>query len=63
MGRGLFPMLTGQYTNYLKKQIDIYLRGERPHEDEDPQVTVLKEISADDIQDILAYLTTLQPTE
>ncbi len=56
-------MLTGQYTNYLKKQIDIYLRGERPHEDEDPQVTVLKEISADDIQDILAYLTTLQQTE
>lgn len=63
MGRGLFPMLTGQNTNYLKKQIDIYLRGERPHEDEDPQVTVLKEISADDIQNILAYLTTLQPTE
>ncbi len=63
MGRGLFPMLTGQYTNYLKKQIDIYLRAERPHEDDDPQATVLKELSADDIQNVLAYLTTLQTTE
>src|SRR5690606_32771437 len=63
MGRGLCPMLTGQYTKYPTTQIDSYLRGERPHEDEDRQVTVLKEISADDIQDILAYLTTLQQTE
>lgn len=63
MGRGLFPMLTGQYTTYLKKQIDIYLRAERPHEDEDAKATVLKEISADDIQNILAYLTTLQTSE
>jgi len=33
-GRGInrFPMLVGQYTNYLQRQIDIYLKGERPHD-------------------------------
>ncbi len=33
-GRGVnrFPMLVGQYTNYLQRQIDIYLKGERLHD-------------------------------
>ncbi len=31
-GKTRFPMLVGQYTNYLQKQIDAYLRGERPHD-------------------------------
>jgi cytochrome c553 len=62
-GRGLFPMLTGQYTNYLKKQIDAYLRGERPHEDETVSEGILYQLEADDIRNILAYLTTLQNVE
>lgn len=58
-GRGKFPMLVGQYTSYLKKQADAYLKGERPHDDEG--VTgILNRITEKDIQDILAYLTSIQ---
>ncbi len=63
LGRGKFPMLVGQYTNYLKRQIDAYLKGDRPH-DEEGKGGVLNTLKEKDIQDILAYLTTLQgPTE
>jgi cytochrome c553 len=44
-GKGLsrFPMLVGQYTDYLLRQIELYLKGVRPHdtvadEDEDEDV-------------------------
>ena len=62
-GRGMFPMIAGQYSSYLKKQIDAYLRAERPHEEETAKEGIFYQISADDIQNILAYLTTLQNTE
>ncbi len=55
----MFPMLVGQYTNYLKKQIDAYLKADRPH-DEEGVVGVLNGLKAQDIQDILAYLTAIQ---
>jgi cytochrome c553 len=58
-GRGKFPMLIGQYTNYLKKQADSYLKGERPH-DEDGPTGILNTLKEKDIQDILAYLTSIQ---
>lgn len=59
MGRGMFPRLVGQYTSYLKRQVDKYLAKERPHDE--PEVGgVLTELKADDIQDILAYLTSIQ---
>ena len=62
-GRGMFPMLVGQYTNYLKRQVDLYLKGDRPH-DEEGVVGVLNGLKERDIQDILAYLTSIQePTE
>lgn len=62
-GRGMFPMLVGQYTNYLKRQVDLYLKGDRPH-DEEGTGGVLKGLKEQDIQDILAYLTSIQePTE
>ena len=62
-GRGMFPMLVGQYTNYLKRQVDLYLKGDRPH-DETGTVGVLNGLREQDIQDILAYLTSIQePTE
>jgi cytochrome c553 len=62
-GRGMFPMLVGQYTNYLKRQADLYLKGDRPH-DETGTVGVLNGLKEQDIQDILAYLTSIQePTE
>lgn len=58
-GRGMFPMLVGQYTNYLQRQVDLYLKGDRPH-DEEGTVGVLNGLKAQDIQDILAYLTSIQ---
>ena len=58
-GRGMFPMLVGQYTNYLKRQVDLYLKGDRPH-DETGTVGVLNGLKEQDIQDILAYLTSIQ---
>lgn len=58
-GRGMFPMLAGQYTNYLKRQADLYLKGDRPHDDEGT-TGVLNTLQEKDINDILAYLTTLQ---
>lgn len=58
-GRGKFPMLIGQYTNYLMKQAEAYVKGERPH-DEDGPVGILNRLKTKDIQDILAYLTSIQ---
>ncbi|MFN3883295.1 MAG: c-type cytochrome [Rhodocyclaceae bacterium] len=73
-GKTRFPMLVGQYTNYLQKQIDTFIKGERPHdkvaddEDEEDDRTkpkavklgVLNRLAEKDIQDILAYITHLQ---
>ncbi|MGE5466375.1 MAG: c-type cytochrome [Ignavibacteria bacterium] len=58
-GGGRFPMLVGQYTNYLQKQIASYLKGERPHDEEDSR-GVLAELKDTDIRDILAWLTSVQ---
>ena len=60
LGRGMFPRLVGQYTNYLKKQIDAYLKAERPHDEEKGNEGVLYSLQAGDIQDVLAYLTSIQ---
>jgi cytochrome c553 len=73
-GVGRFPMLVGQYTNYLKRQIDIYLRKERPHiridkEDEEDGLSAgdglgaLGRLSDKDIGDILAHITHLQDAQ
>jgi cytochrome c553 len=59
MGRGMFPMLVGQYTSYLKRQMDKYVKGERPH-DEEVVGGLLNKLKEEDMQDILAYITTLQ---
>ncbi|MEZ5615533.1 MAG: c-type cytochrome, partial [Rhodocyclaceae bacterium] len=58
-GRGKFPMLVGQYTNYLMKQVDAYIKGERPH-DEEGTTGILNRLGEKDIRDILAYLTSIQ---
>lgn len=60
-GRGMFPVLVGQYTTYLKRQVDLYLAGDRPH-DEEGLKGVLNTLAEKDVRDILAYLTTLQET-
>ena len=59
----MFPMLVGQYTPYLKRQFELYRKGDRPH-DEEGVGGVLNALSDKEIQDVLAYLTSIQePTE
>lgn len=58
-GRGMFPMLVGQYTNYLKRQIDLYLKADRPH-DEEGMAGRLNQLKPEEIQNVLAYLTSIQ---
>lgn len=59
MGKRKFPRLVGQYSSYLKKQMDAYVAGERLH-DEEGKRGVLNPLKEQDIQDILAYLTSIQ---
>jgi cytochrome c553 len=59
-GIGEIPMLVGQYSNYLNKQIEAYLGHERPHDEDILKEGVLHSLSAKDIQDVLAYLTAIQ---
>lgn len=62
LGKRKFPRLVGQYTNYLKKQMDAFVRGERPH-DEDGVIGVLNQYKEQELLDILAYLTSIQTVQ
>ncbi len=59
LGRGVYPRLVGQYTSYLKRQMDKFVKGERPHDDEEIG-GVLNTLKEEELQDILAHLTALQ---
>ena len=52
------PMLAGQYTSYLWRQVDKFLNGQRIHDKDDPDEELLKEFSEEQIRDIFAYLST-----
>ncbi|MBF0265229.1 MAG: c-type cytochrome [Gammaproteobacteria bacterium] len=52
------PMLAGQYTAYLASQIEIFKAKERYH-DNDKDDETFKEYTADELQSILAYISTL----
>lgn len=59
-GKGGTPMLAGQYTNYLQRQIEKFAKGERVHDDDaKPGKDVLNLLKPEEIRDILAFLTTL----
>lgn len=58
-GRSDFPFLVGQYTNYLMKQMLAYRKKERPHDNDTPG-GVLDGFGETDLQDVLAYLTSIQ---
>lgn len=64
MGRGRYPRLVGQYSNYLRKQMDAFIRGERAHDrDEEVRVGVFDRLKDADLNDVLAYLTLIQTPE
>ncbi len=58
-GSGHIPMVVGQYTNYLMKQIASFVHKDRPHDDDKPG-GVLNTLKEQDIRDVIAYLTVLQ---
>jgi len=62
MGRGKFPRLVGQYTSYLRKQMDSFVKGERSHDD-DEALGILSQLKEQDLQDLLAYLTSIQTVQ
>lgn len=61
MGKRNMPMLTGQYTIYLKRQIEKFSKGERLHDEDvkDRSKEILNMLKPEEIRDILAYLSTL----
>ena len=53
------PMLAGQYQKYLWGQIDLYIKGKRLHDTDDPEEEFLKGFSKKELGDIFAYISTL----
>ena len=62
LGKKGAPMLAGQYTQYLKRQIGKFVVGERIHDSDlkDMEKDVLNQLNPDEIRDILAYLSVLE---
>ncbi len=62
LGKGRYPMLVGQYTNYLRRQMDLFAKGERVHDDDEGK-GILSTLKDKDFDDLLAYITRLQDAE
>jgi len=52
------PMLAGQYTNYLWRQVDKYIGKQRIHDEYEPEDELLSDFSREELRDIFAYLST-----
>ncbi len=53
------PMLAGQYTDYLWRQVDKYLKGIRIHDPSAPEERLLADFSREELRDIFAYVSVL----
>ena len=53
------PMLAGQYIKYLWRQINLYIKGARLHDEDDLEEEFLKGFSQEELQNIIAYISTL----
>ncbi len=51
------PMLAGQYTNYLWRQVKKLRSRIRIHDEDDPDEELLDDFSDDELRDIFAYLS------
>lgn len=56
---GTVPMLAGQYTAYLWRQVDKYKQGLRIHDPDAPEDRLLAEFSQEELRDIFAYVSVL----
>ncbi len=57
MGKKDTPPLAGQYTQYLWRQVDRFLKGERIHDEDEPDDELLKDFSKEELRDIFAWLS------
>lgn len=53
------PLLAGQYTNYLWRQVDKYIAKIRIHDPSAPDDSLLGDFAKQELQDIFAYVSTL----
>lgn len=53
------PMLTGQYTQYLQRQVKLFINKKRIHDLEEPDEELLADFEAQELNDIFAYLAIL----
>ena len=53
------PMLSGQYTNYLWRQVDKLSSGIRIHDPDEPDDRLLTEFSHEELRDIFAYMSVM----
>jgi cytochrome c553 len=51
------PMLAGQYTEYLWRQVDKYVAKLRIHDESEPEDELLSEFTGEELRDIFAYLS------
>lgn len=62
LGRGdkRAPRLVGQYPEYLRRQFEAFRKGERGAEADDPMKGALDLLTEEDVNDVLAWLTSIQ---
>ncbi|HHI76487.1 MAG TPA: c-type cytochrome [Gammaproteobacteria bacterium] len=53
------PMLAGQYTDYLWRQVKKFRKGIRIHDEDDPEEELLNDFRDEELRDIFAYLSTV----
>ncbi|MDH5766417.1 MAG: c-type cytochrome [Gammaproteobacteria bacterium] len=53
------PMLAGQYTKYLKKQVKLFIAKKRIHDTDAPDEELLADFSTTELDNIFAYLSVI----
>jgi len=53
------PRLTGQYTQYLQRQVKLFINKKRIHDLDEPDEELLSDFEAQELNDIFAYLSIL----
>ncbi len=51
------PLLAGQYTNYLWRQVAKYREKIRIHDETEPEAELLLDFTDQELQDVFAYLS------
>lgn len=52
------PMLAGQYTSYLWRQVKLFREHKRIHDEDEPDEELLNDFSDEEVQNIFAWLST-----